>query len=87
MRRALLALSACGLLIGCATPTTQLPPPMPITQPPSECLTDCPPLPLLTDADEASVVIWLHDLIGAAGACRRQHQACRGAALRSPASN
>lgn len=35
---------------------------------------------------ESAVVIWLHHLIDAAGACRRQHDACRASHPGQPAS-
>ena len=35
---------------------------------------------------ESAVVIWLHDLIDAAGTCRRQHDACRASHPGQPAA-
>ncbi len=73
--RALIALS---LLTGCATTPPALQPQINL-QRPSECLAPCPQLPTPTDADELAVTLWTHDLIEAAGICRRMHEICRTA--------
>lgn len=75
--RSLLVLIAFGALSACATsmpPSTQQMPPM---QRPSECLRACPTLPSLTVDDEIGVAVWTHEVISAAGECRRMHNACR----------
>lgn len=74
----LLALAAAFLTSACATTS---PPSQPrITlQRPSECLMPCPPLPIPTAGDELAVTLWTHDLIEAAGVCRRMHETCRSA--------
>lgn len=76
----LTALAAAGLLTAACTSTPPLLLPTPAPPPPPEaCLTPCPPLPPLHHDTEAAVLVWLHDLIDAAGACRRQHDNCRAA--------
>ena len=35
---------------------------------------------------ESAILVWLHDLIDAAGTCRRQHDACRASHPGQPAS-
>lgn len=46
-----------------------------------------PPAGLQPDSlPESAVLIWLHDLIDAAGTCRRQHDACRASHPGMPAS-
>lgn len=35
---------------------------------------------------ESAILLWLHDLIDAAGTCRRQHDACRASHPGQPAS-
>lgn len=77
----ILALGALTVLTGCASSTKPLPsptvtPPLPL---PSECLAACPNLPTLDSGDEAAVVVWMHEVISAAGECRRMHEACRRA--------
>lgn len=77
----ILALGALLLTTGCASTTTPLPSPtvtLPLP-PPSECLAACPHLPTLDSGDEAAVVVWMHEVISAAGECRRMHEACRRA--------
>jgi hypothetical protein len=79
-RAPMLALIAAGLMTGCATSPQALPQQTPTpTQRPTECLTPCPPLPVLTDGEDIAVVIWMHELIEAAGQCRRMHETCRKA--------
>lgn len=73
-----LALIAICLLTGCATSMQALPPRTPL-QRPSECLTDCPTLPLLIGYDEIAATAWMHEVIDAAGQCRRMHETCRKA--------
>lgn len=73
----ILALSALIALTGCASLTTPLQPPIAPTQPPDACRTACPSLPMLEAGDEAAVVSWMHEVISAAGECRRMHEACR----------
>ena len=72
-----LALIALCLTTSCATSTPPSPQPTARLQKPSECLTSCPALPLLTETDDVSVVIWTHELIDIAGTCRRMHETCR----------
>ena len=74
----LLALTAACLTSACAT-TPPLSAPRISMQRPSECLTPCPPLPIPTAGDELAVTLWTHDLIEAAGLCRRMHETCRTA--------
>jgi hypothetical protein len=74
-----LALIAACLTTACATSTPPLPQPMARLQKPSECLTSCPALPLLTETDDVAVVLWTHELIDLAGTCRRMHETCRTA--------
>ena len=71
-------LIAISLLTGCATTPPALLPQISL-QRPSECLSACPQLPTPTDADELAVTLWTHDLIEAAGLCRRMHETCRTA--------
>lgn len=73
----ILALIAATLLTGCASSTKLSQSPMVPMQPPSECLSACPTLPRLLAGDEAAVVVWMHEVISAAGECRRMHEACR----------
>ena len=78
MRSSLLpALTALFLTTACATSTPPSLPPTARLQRPSECLTSCPALPLLTETDDVAVVIWTHELIDLAGTCRRMHETCR----------
>lgn len=72
-----LALIALCLTTACATSTPPYQPQTARLQKPSECLTSCPALPMLTEADDVSVVIWTHELIDIAGTCRRMHETCR----------
>ena len=74
----LLALAAACLTSACAT-TPPLSAPRISLQRPSECLTPCPPLPIPAAGDELAVTLWTHDLIEAAGICRRMHETCRTA--------
>ena len=74
----LLALTAACLTSACAT-TPPLSAPRITLQRPSECLTPCPQLPTPTAGDELAVTLWTHDLIEAAGICRRMHEICRTA--------
>ena len=77
------ALAALGLLIaGCTSMPPSMPPTAAPTQPPVACMASCPTLPALPgeqqDATlEPAVLVWVYDVIDAAGACRRQHDACR----------
>lgn len=71
------ALIALCLTTACATSTPPYQPPTAKLQRPSECLTSCPALPLLTETDDVAVVIWTHELIDLAGTCRRMHETCR----------
>ena len=73
-----LALIALSLLTGCTTTPTQSEPQISLLRP-SECLTPCPPLPIPTAGDDLAVTLWTHDLIEAAGICRRMHETCRTA--------
>lgn len=78
MRSNLTALIAAGLLsAGCASTPPLMPPTLPPPIPPSECAAACPDLPRLSDDSEAAIIIWIHEVIDVAGACRRQHDACR----------
>lgn len=79
MRSILLALSVLLLLSGCASTTMPSTPPMVPMLRPDACRVSCPNLPRLEAPDEAAVVIWMHEVIGAAGECRRLHDACRSA--------
>ena len=74
----LLALTAACLASACATTPPPSAPRITL-QRPSECLTPCPPLPIPTAGDELAVALWTHDLIEAAGLCRRMHENCRSA--------
>lgn len=74
----LFALTAACLTNACATTPPPSAPRITL-QRPSECLTPCPPLPILTAGDELAVTLWTHDLIEAAGLCRRMHETCRTA--------
>lgn len=74
----LLALAASCLTSACATTPPPSAPRITL-QRPSECLTPCPPLPIPTAGDELAVTLWTHDLIEAAGICRRMHETCRTA--------
>lgn len=78
MHLKLIALTAAGLLTAACSSTPPLPLPTAIpTPPPEACLSPCPTLPTLDHDSEAAVLIWLHDTLDAAGACRRQHDTCR----------
>lgn len=77
MHARILALSALCLTLGACSSMPPSTPPMPPTQRQSECLRACPLLPRLDSGDEAAVVIWMHEVISAAGECRRMHDACR----------
>lgn len=81
MRARILVLSALCLSLGACSSMKPLPSPtvtIPLP-PPSECLAACPRLPTLDSGDEAAVVVWMHEVISAAGECRRMHDACRRA--------
>ena len=79
MRSATLpALIALCLTTACATTPPPSEPRIKL-QRPSECLTPCPALPLLTEPDEIAVAIWTYDVIDAAAECRRMHETCRTA--------
>ena len=84
MRTVLVALSAAGLLSGCATSGGLSTLPMATPPPPPEaCMTGCPELPSPpAEADEGSGVAWVFEVIDAAGACRRLHDDCRAARAR-----
>lgn len=78
MRARILVLSALCLSLGACSSMTPLPSPTAPILRPDACRTACPALPMLDSGDEAAVVIWMHEVISAAGECRRMHDACRG---------
>lgn len=78
MSSKLLVLAAIGLTLGsgCSTPQ-YVPQPEMISQPPTACLISCPTIPHLQTANEAGAVMWVYEVIDAAGECRRLHDECR----------
>lgn len=80
MRSKLLALAAIGLTLasGCSTPQYMPQTAIP-TQKPTACLVPCPRLPPLQTQQEAGAVMWVYEIIDAAGECRRLHDECRDA--------
>jgi hypothetical protein len=78
-----IVLVALGLLIvGCTSTPQSTPPTAAALPPPAACMSSCPTLPAPPGDEqdampERAVLVWLYDVIDAAGACRRQHDTCR----------
>lgn len=89
--------ASCASTPPLPSPTAPLPPPEACLAP-CPPLPSLPPLAPKNDKlgpqpdklgaslPESAILLWLHDLIDAAGTCRRQHDACRASHPGLPAS-
>lgn len=84
MHSRMLALVAIGLSLAACSSTKPSGLPMaPIPLPPPQaCAVACPPLPTLDEAGEGAAVLWVYEVVDAAGQCRRMHDECRAARSR-----
>lgn len=78
-----IVLVALGLLIvGCTSTPQSTPPTAAALPPPAACMSSCPAIPALPGEAQAAtpehaVMIWIYDVLDAAGSCSRQHEMCR----------